>query len=113
MIGTSKISFEGDGNDKQIIKAFSFWSSLPKKCGNCGSSDISLSYRSPKGFEFFGLECAGCKYNLSFGQYKDGNGLFVKGTWESPYGEQNDKSVQTAKKVFNSDSRDEPPTDWL
>lgn len=23
------------------------------------------------------------------------------------------ESVQTAKKVFNSDSRDEPPTDWL
>lgn len=56
-----------------------------RRCGNCDAADgIFPYYRSPGGYEFFGLECSTCNWRLPFGQTKEGGHLYVK-EWEPPY----------------------------
>ena len=47
-------------------------------CGKCGSPNIYPRTREAKGFDFYELVCSDCKAKLSFGQFKDGSGLFPK-----------------------------------
>jgi hypothetical protein len=87
-LGDKSISISSEGTEKEVMKEASFWSQIPTSCGSCKSTDISLNYREPKGFEYYGLHCNSCHANLNFGQAKSG-GFFVRGDskWEVYKGE--------------------------
>lgn len=62
-----------------------------KKCGNCGSPNVRLLYRTPQGYEFYSVKCDDCGHELKFGQQKETGRLFPKG-WEPPYeGDEDDR----------------------
>lgn len=48
------------------------------KCGCCGSQEIIPQVREPQGFTYYELQCLACHARLSFGQNKEGGGLFPK-----------------------------------
>lgn len=48
------------------------------KCGCCGSQDITYRARQWDGNDYFELHCKDCGADFSFGQKKDGGGLFPK-----------------------------------
>jgi hypothetical protein len=47
-------------------------------CGKCQSPNIYPECRTAKGFDYYQLKCSDCGARLSFGQLKDGAGLFAK-----------------------------------
>jgi hypothetical protein len=47
-------------------------------CGACHSQEIRPSVRIIDGFEYYALHCTICGAELSFGQSKDGCGLYPK-----------------------------------
>jgi len=47
-------------------------------CGACHSQEIRPSVRIIDGFEYYALHCTICGAELSFGQRKDGSGLYPK-----------------------------------
>jgi hypothetical protein len=47
-------------------------------CGACHSQEIRPSCRIVDGYEYYSLHCTICGAELSFGQRKDGTGLFAK-----------------------------------
>lgn len=52
---------------KQLHKFGAVYGALPSKCTACGSDDIYLSYRNPKGNDYYTLECTKCKASANFG----------------------------------------------
>jgi len=69
----------------EFFKLASFFSDLPKACGNCGKEDLAFSYRrTSEDYEYCEIECQDCEHVLKFGQHKEGKTLFPKG-WEPPY----------------------------
>lgn len=68
------LSLEIEAADiRDLIKKSVLWSEIPRDCPICGS-DLSLMYRNPKDFEYFGLRCKGDPAHVvSFGEYKDTN----------------------------------------
>lgn len=47
-------------------------------CGKCSSPNIYPRAREAQGYDFYELVCSDCGAKLSFGQFKDGSGLFPK-----------------------------------
>jgi hypothetical protein len=47
-------------------------------CGKCKSPNIFPNVRNAQDYEYFELNCADCGARLSFGQHKEGGGLFPK-----------------------------------
>jgi len=47
-----------------------------EKCGCCGSHDIELRTKRPKGFKYVYIQCKGCKAQLTFGQTKENPNTF-------------------------------------
>jgi hypothetical protein len=75
-IGDSVLTYQS--NDiKSIHKVGSVYGALPKKCDACGKKDIYLSYKSPKGNDFYTLVCSDCGAELHIHQKRDG-GLYIK-----------------------------------
>jgi hypothetical protein len=71
-------------NPKDLIEELAFFSELPKACPICGAG-VGFTHRTPKGFNFYGLLCDGTpQHESTFGQHKDGGGLFYKNSepWE-------------------------------
>ena len=83
-LGSKKLVVEGQGTQQQVMQILSFWSTLPEKCGKCDSPNIELSYRKPKGYDYYGLRCAECNASINFGQAKEGGNFFIKydANWE-------------------------------
>jgi len=82
-IGNKELEINGEGKQIDIIKALSFWSGLPNKCGACGTMNVALSYRSPKGNDYYGLKCLDCGAEYNFHQLKTG-GFYLSSqeTWK-------------------------------
>ncbi len=51
-------------------------------CGCCNSVHLRYNYRVADSFSFYELKCIDCGAALSFGQRKDGSGLFPKRSGE-------------------------------
>lgn len=51
-----------------------------KSCGVCNSTNIRFLYRLSSGYKFYEMVCGeqGCRARFSFGQAKEGGGLFPK-----------------------------------
>lgn len=47
-------------------------------CGACNSPNIQFRVRTVDGNDYYDLACLDCSAQLSYGQNKDGRGLFVK-----------------------------------
>ncbi len=86
IIGNSEIEFDAV-SEKQAVEFLAFWQGLPDRCGVCAAS-IHFTFRQPQGFTYYGVECEGNpKHEATFGQHKEGGGLFFKGEWkEVQYG---------------------------
>lgn len=81
-----KLTWEAD-TIKKVIESVAFLDGLPKACPVC-DAPVHLFFRSPKGFNFYGLECEGSpKHQANFGQHKEGDSLFYEGDgkWELEY----------------------------
>jgi len=78
--GRFTVTVEGD-TAADVIKEAELFAALPDKCPLCGSG-VHLTFRSPQGFEFFGLACDGpTPHDTTFGEQKQakGGGLYYKG----------------------------------
>lgn len=103
IIGKNKLVFEQEVNSNtDFFKAVSFYSQLPSVCGNCKSQEIYPSFKVTKdGYEYSKIECYDCKHELSFGQYRNGNGsLFSKNVWTLPEFKQKDQSNTQEMSIF-------------
>lgn len=80
-IGNASIEFDVI-SEKKAIEVLAFWQSLPQRCGSCGA-EITFTFRQPQGFTYYGVECYGMpKHEATFGQHKEGDGLFFKSEWK-------------------------------
>jgi len=54
---------------KAMHKFGAVYGNLPQKCTNpqCGSTNIYLSYKNPKGNDYFTIACGDCKADANFG----------------------------------------------
>lgn len=68
----------------QTIKLASLLSECPQECGHCQSNNIAFNHRVASGYDFYALRCRKCGAEFSFGQRRDGGGLFPKGPWQMP-----------------------------
>ena len=66
-----------DASIKNIHKLGALYGALPSKCASCGSTDVYLSHKSPKGNEYFMIACRYCNAELLFHQKKEG-GFYIK-----------------------------------
>src|SRR5438270_6181492 len=67
-------------SQKDFFQAMSFYAGLPKTGPN-GETDLKLTYRCVKEFEYYSIVSQEADQEYRFGQYKDQSGLFEKG-WE-------------------------------
>jgi hypothetical protein len=80
-IGKAEIEFDAV-SEKQAVESLAFWQGLPQFCGKC-ASPLVFTFRQPQGFTYYGVECLGeKKHEATFGQHKEGGGLFFKGEWK-------------------------------
>lgn len=73
--------FEFDaGSPKEIFDKLALLDSVftEKTCGCCNSEDIVYVVRPVDNGSYLELRCNKCRAQLSFGQNKDGRGIFVK-----------------------------------
>lgn len=75
-IGNSQLEIEGS-DFKAICKASSLIGMIPDKCGKCGMSAIYLYHKSPKGNDYYGVQCKSCGAEFNFHQRKEG-GFYIK-----------------------------------
>lgn len=89
--GTAAFSIDEECAD--IKEAFAFIGGCQnifgaaESCPNCKGTDLRAHYKRVKDFDFYSLQCGNCKWELPFGQLKDGSGLFPK-EWQPPYEKQ-------------------------
>lgn len=65
---------------KELASAQEIFSAADQ-CELCQSADLRFNYRTVDSFSFYELKCNACGGALSFGQRKDGSGLFPKPPW--------------------------------
>lgn len=75
-IGKGMLEFQGN-NSRDAHKFSAIYGALPNVCDNCKSDDIFLSYKSPKGNDYYTLTCKKCNAELVLHQKKEG-GFYLK-----------------------------------
>lgn len=80
-IGDRVIRIEEEVADEHVFfQRMAFWDSLPT-AGPNGEADLRFSYRTPKGYEYYAIECRSAGEQFDFGQLnKPSKDLFPK-TW--------------------------------
>ena len=80
----SKVIVEAEGDSpKQVFERVAALAGIfgaAGKCGCCGCPEIVPQVRQPQGFTYYELVCLNpdCGATLTFGQNKEGGGLFPK-----------------------------------
>jgi len=74
-LGNSVIEYS-DADIKKVHRFSSVYGQIPTKC-TCGSTDIYLTAKSPKGNDYYGVACRSCGAELMFHQKKEG-GFYLK-----------------------------------
>lgn len=70
-----------DASPKEAFAEVAFWDEFirtHKKCGKCGSENISLFFRDPKGDKYYGAHCNDCGAEKNIGQHKNAPTFFCK-----------------------------------
>ena len=86
LIGDTAYQAEIEAEDERaFFDGAQFYTSLPRVCGNkkCGKKCLVPKHSTPKGYDYYYVQCLACGYKAQFGQTKEGNKLFFKG-WEPP-----------------------------
>lgn len=75
-----EITVEADDIKELLRQVSSVQEVMAKRsCKLCGEeNNLRFNVRKVEAFEFFALHCNACNAELSFGQRKDGSGLFPK-----------------------------------
>lgn len=57
------------------------------ECGNCGSKDLKLDTRNPKGYIYRSILCNECKHTLKVSEQKPEKGgkMYLNREWEEPF----------------------------
>ena len=104
-MGRGQIEIEAQ-DFKQICSAMDLVGRFPEKCSMCGSDDLHLYHKMPKGNEYFGIRCRSCGAEQSFHQKKDG-GFYIK--YDDKFekyqggGESSERSDSNDGKKFDED----------
>ena len=79
MVGDRVIRIEEEvAGEHQFFQRMAFWDSIPV-AGPGGEADLQFSYRTPKGFEYYAIECRSSGKQFDFGQLnKPSKDLFPK-----------------------------------
>lgn len=77
-IGKNRIMLEFQ-HMSELHKWNAIYGNLSKKCDNCGSENIYLSYKNPQDNDFYMLQCKECGAEANFGIHKLDKGLYWKG----------------------------------
>ena len=101
---------------KKVVENVAFFSELPDTCPIC-QSPTHFSFRNPKDFNFYGMRCSGTPaHECTFGQRREGNGLFYKGqdSWDKAYvgdgsGDNQGSSEATPENVAAAVTEDDIP----
>ena len=80
----TEIEAIADGKIANAIKQLGALLDFDGKCGLCSSTEIGLTARTAKGYEFTEFVCKKCKAKRSFGFNKEGEGTFLK-PWEEGF----------------------------
>lgn len=85
-------------SEKNAVESLAFWQSIPNECGIC-KKPIHFTFRQPQGYTYYGVECDGTpKHETTFGQHKEGGGLYFKSEWkEVQYGVIDERNAEIAK----------------
>ncbi len=75
-----QITIEAE-NPKEAIRQLAFFSELPTCCPRC-QGDLKFTHRTVDGNDYYGIKCKKDGHETTFGQHKDGIGLFYKSGME-------------------------------
>lgn len=91
-IGDRSIRIEEEAADEhEFWRRMAFWDSLPA-AGPNGEADLRFSYRTPKGFEYYTLECRSAGMQFDFGQMnKPTKDLFPKSWSQIQHGQREER----------------------
>lgn len=79
MGGGVTLTFEAKDIKDLIVKCASLEEILGEStCGACQSPNVKFRHRRHDGNDFYEVRCQDCASTLSFGQKKEGGGLFPK-----------------------------------
>src|SRR5262249_8248391 len=90
----------------EVFKKIAFWDSLPNE-GPAGELDLKFSYRTPKGYEYYAIECPSAGQEFKFGELKDKKGLFPK-DWEKILNGTNEYEEAESEQPRNPEPRTDP-----
>ena len=97
---------------KQLHKFGSVYGNLPQKCTACGSDNIFLSYKNPKGNDYYMLECGQCKATANFGIHNnDAKNLYWKGEQMTVYQNNQPSPSSENQKQIGKSQNNNPPED--
>lgn len=102
-----KVTATGETSMK-VLEELAFFSELPKVCPTC-QAEMFFYFRNPQDFTYYGLKCTGQPaHECTFGQKKDGSGLFYKkDTWDVAYkkgeGGSNEAAPEAASPAMTED----------
>jgi len=75
-VGNGQLEVHAD-SFKEICDYSTLIGQMPKKCGKCGSENIYLYHKAPKGNDYYGLACGECGAEFNFHQKKEG-GFYIR-----------------------------------
>jgi hypothetical protein len=105
------ITFEVEGDPKEIFTQLAavqdVFGAAATGCGGCGCPDVYPVVREYDGNTYYEMRCTQCRCKLSFGQKRDGGGLFIRrknkdGDWLPNNGWEDWKATQQASESFSS-----------
>jgi len=83
-IGRGELTFQAP-NEKSIFRASAVYGGLPDKCDCCQSDDLYLSFKNPKGNDYYSIKCKSCGAELNLHQKKEGGFYLVDGEKMTKY----------------------------
>lgn len=86
-VGDTKMEFVVDEQkDIDALSSAGFIASIPTKCTECGSEDVSLESNKKDGYTFVKVACHKCTAKSNLGTYKDGGHFWKKFEKYAPIG---------------------------
>lgn len=110
-IGGKEITIRDEASSPaDFIKKAAFYSSIPTTGPN-GETDLVLTYRSPKGNDYYSIVSKEAGQEFKFGQFKDDKGALFAKDWEELYnyggGESSSKSSSSGGGLGDDDEDEE------
>ena len=87
---------------------------LPTECTNCGSEDVSLTFKKPQGYNYPGIKCNKCGANAQIQGKKDQSEDYMKPmeVYQNPDQAQSAPTAQPSAQPAAADDRVGGPAPW-